>query len=382
MKILILSSATGGGHNTAGEAVMEKIIQQGHEAVMLDIFSLSSQRTAGIVSQAYVKTASNLPFFFGFIYKVGDRLGRLLHRIHLKSPVYLANSLMAKHLVHYLDIHDFDGLVMPHLFPAETVTYMKRRGMLSIPAVAVTTDYTCIPFWEETECDYYVLPHEDLKDEFVEKGLPAEKLMPYGIPVKQKFVQPRLVRAAKEALRLPADKPVYLIMSGSMGFGKIHLFTYELARKCRNGEQIVIICGNNKKLRRTLKKQFRHNINVHIIGFTARVSEYMDACDVIYTKPGGLTSTEALAKNIPIVHTAPIPGCETRNRDFFVSRGMSVAAESIRTQVAQGQMLLNTESFRNGMLDAQKRNAHPDAADRILRLLLEITSEQVSGKRA
>lgn len=121
---------------------------------------------------------------------------------------------------------------------------------------------------------------------------------------------------------------------------------------------------------------------MHIIGFTARVSEYMDACDVIYTKPGGLTSTEALAKNIPIVHTAPIPGCETRNRDFFVSRGMSVAAESIRTQVAQGQMLLNTESFRNGMLDAQKRNAHPDAADRIFRLLLEITSEQVSGKRA
>lgn len=376
MKILILSSSTGGGHNAAGEAVRERLISEGHEAVLLDIFSLSSQRTADRVGQAYIKTAKNLPRFFGFIYKLGNGLAHLCYKLNIKSPVYLANKLMAKPLQRYLDVHDYDAIVMPHLFPAETITYMKHKNMLSIPAVAIATDYTCIPFWEETECDFYVIPHEELAEEFVSRGIPAEKLLPYGIPVKAQFTLPQDAPDARRSLELPEDKPVYLIMSGSMGFGSIHLFAYELARQCQKGEQIVIICGNNAKLQRTLSRTFRHAKNVHIIGYTTRVADYMDACDVIYTKPGGLTSTEALVKHIPIVHTAPIPGCETRNREFFVSHGISVAAERIRTQVAQGRMLVNTIAVRNGMRYAQIRCAHPDSAAEICSFLKKITIEK------
>ena len=83
---------------------------------------------------------------------------------------------------------------------------------------------------------------------------------------------------------------------------------------------MVIICGNNKRIYTVLQKQFQNNPRVHILGYTNRVADYMDACDVIFTKPGGLTSTEALVKRIPIVHTAPIPGCETANRNFFVKK--------------------------------------------------------------
>lgn len=376
MNILILSSSTGGGHNAAGEAIQEKLLMLGHRAVFLDIFTLSSQRAANFVAQAYIRTARGLPRLFGFIYKLGGAVGRFLHRLHVKSPVYLANSLMARPLQYYLDVHDFDAIVMPHLFPAETVTYMKRRGMLSIPAVAVATDYTCIPFWEETDCDRYIIPHEDLTEEFSAHGIPREKLLPYGIPVKNGFTLPKDARAARARLNLPADKPLYLIMSGSMGFGSILLFSFELARRCKEGEQIIIICGNNRKLRHTLKREFRHNKNVHIIGYTTRVEDYMDACDVIYTKPGGLTSTEALVKHVPIVHTAPIPGCETKNREFFVSRGMSVAAQRIRTQVSQGRMLLETEAVREGMLCAQRIHARPDAAGRICSLLESLTVQK------
>lgn len=376
MHILILSSSTGGGHNAAGEAIQEKLLMMGHQAVFLDIFTLSSQRAANFVAQAYIRTARGLPHLFGFIYKLGGAVGKILHRVHLNSPVYLANSLMARPLQCYLDVHDFDAVVMPHLFPAETVTYMKRHGMLSIPSVAVATDYTCIPFWEETDCDCYIIPHEDLADEFSAHGIAREKLFPYGIPVKSAFTRPKDPCAARARLHLPADKPIYLIMSGSMGFGSILLFSFELARRCKNGEQIVIICGNNRKLKRTLKHEFRHNKNVHIIGYTTHVDDYMDACDVIYTKPGGLTSTEALVKHVPIVHTAPIPGCETRNREFFVSRGMSAAAQHIRTQVSQGRMLLETEAVREGMLCAQQIHARPDAAERICSLLESLTTRK------
>lgn len=124
------------------------------------------------------------------------------------------------------------------------------------------------------------------------------------------------------------DVPMFLVMSGSMGFGKLAVFAAELALRCRNGEHIVIICGNNAKIERILRKEFHFNKRVHIIGYTNHVSLFMDACDVIYTKPGGLTSTESLVKNIPIVHTAPIPGCETANLHFLV-QDISLSPQSI-----------------------------------------------------
>ena len=165
-------------------------------------------------------------------------------------------------------------------------------------------------------------------------------------------------------------------MSGSMGFGKIHIFAYELVRSLKDGEHVVIICGNNKKLKRNLKRLFFRTPNVHVIGYTTNVADYMAACDVIYTKPGGLTTTEALNRNIPIVHTAPIPGCETKNREFFVSRGMSIAAEHIHTQIKQGKLLVEDVRIRSGMLSAQKKNALPDAAEKICRLLEAQTAKE------
>lgn len=372
MKVLILSCNTGEGHNAAGRAVKDYLEYKGHQVTMLDFMMLAGKRTSRIVGGAYVKTARDIPHFFGFIYK----LGGLLSSSKRKSPVYYANAMMAKHLKRYLQEHEADVIVMPHLYPAETITYMKRKGMLDIKTVAIATDYTCIPFWEETECDYYILPHEDLMEENEERGMDRARMYPYGIPVGKSFTEKCAKNAAKERLKLPKDKPMYLVMSGSMGFGKIHLFAYELARKCKDGESIVIICGNNDKMKRTLKNMFKSKENVHVVGFTSHVSQYMDACDVVYTKPGGLTSTEALVKNIPIVHTVPIPGCETKNLEFFTSRGISVAAQRIHTQVAQGQLLVKNEEIRKGMLAAQRRIAKPEAAKNIYELLLKICEEK------
>lgn len=372
MRVLILSCNTGEGHNAAGRAMKERIEYEGHQAEFLDVMMLAGRRTSRIVGGAYIKIARDFPRFFGFIY----RLGGLITSSRHKSPVYYANALMAKHLEEYLKEHETDVIVMPHLYPAETVTYMKRKGMLKAKTVAIATDYTCIPFWEETECDCYILPHEDLMAENEERGMERERLYPYGIPVRMAFTKKTDREKAKENLRLPADRPMYLVMSGSMGFGKIHLFAYELAKKCKNGESIVIICGKNEKMKRTLRRTFRGNENIHVIGFTSHVPEYMDACDVIYTKPGGLTSTEALIKNIPIVHTVPIPGCETKNLEFFTSRGISVASERIHTQVAQGQMLIEDEEIRKGMLSAQQKYVKPDASGDIFRLLLRLCGEE------
>lgn len=365
MKVLILSCNTGEGHNAAGRAVKACLERKGHEADLVDMMALKSRRTTKAVGGAYVNLVKYTPRAFGALYRAGEAI-RSAKR---KSPVYLANKLLAKPLQRLLDEQKYDAIVTPHLYPAETLTYMKKKYHLKQPVIAIATDYTCIPFWEETNCDYYVIPHEDLMDEFESYGIPRDKLLPLGIPVHPDFGAPANREKARKACELPADKHAFLVMSGSMGFGKIHLFARQLANQCVHGEQIIIICGSNKKREYTLKLQFYKNPNVHVLGFTKYVAVYMEACDVIFTKPGGLSSTEAAVKQIPMVHTNPIPGCETRNVAFFKEHGMARAASNIQEQIAEGERLMRSDGARERMRNAQKENTNADAGFEIVTLL-------------
>ena len=138
-----------------------------------------------------------------------------------KSPVYWANRLYRDKLYEHLISRSFDAVVTSHLFPAEVLTSLKRENRLPVKTLAIATDYTCIPFWEETECDYYILPHKDLVEEFRKKQMPKEKLYPLGIPVSKPFRTRGSRQEAREILGLPSRLPVFLIMTGSMGYGRI-----------------------------------------------------------------------------------------------------------------------------------------------------------------
>ena len=372
MKVLILSCNTGEGHNSAGKAVKEYIESHGDQAEFIDLMMLSGKKTSKAVGGLYVNVVKHCPHLFGLVY----RLGRLISSAKRKSPVYFACARLGKKLKQYLENKDFDIIVTPHLNPAETLTWMKRKGILRQKTVAIATDYTSIPFWEETECDYYVIPHEDLINEFVSRGIPREKLLPWGIPVREKFGRRLGGKKAREICQLPQDGLIYLVMSGSMGFGKIQIFVLELARRLKENEEIVVICGNNKKLEETLKRELRRDRRVRILGFTEQVAEYMEACDVIFTKPGGLSSTEAAVSRIPIIHTNPIPGCENRNLEFFEERHMSIGRKSFFGQLRAGQKILEKERLRRDMIRAQEINSKPMATEKIYHHLKKLSGEE------
>ena len=158
-----------------------------------------------------------------------------------------------------------------------------------------------------------------------------------------------------------------------MGFGKIPFFVAELLKTLSPDEYIIVICGNNKRLRKILQKSFHNYDNIRILGYTEHISAYMDASDVLFTKPGGLTSTEAAVKEIPIVHTRPIPGCETKNLDFFTTHGLSLTSRKFYGQIRAGQNLIRDEELKKSMCAAQKRVIPKDAAEKTYQLLRSFT---------
>lgn len=352
MEALILSCSTGGGHNSAARAVKEELLSRGHNAVMLDPYTLKPTWKAAHVGSFYVFTAKWFPHVFGAVYHVGMRLCRL----PITSPIYFANRKAAKKLGEYLKDNSYDVIAMTHFYAAEMLTYLKRNGYDIPPTVFIGTDYTCTPFTMETQCDKYVIPAEDLCGDYIKQGAKREQLLPYGIPVSRVFEHEETdVSVLKKQLGLNPDKQCVLVTGGSMGAGNMKRLTKKLMRYGEENPdtQFVIICGTNKKLQKILSDKTADNESFRIVGFTDRMNDYMAAADVFVTKPGGLSSTEAAVTGVPMIHMSSIPGCETKNLRYFESHGMSLSLKHIRIEQALDR--LKNKQERTDMINNQRR---------------------------
>ena len=373
MKILILSCNTGEGHNSCAKALQIAMQRRGISCEIQDTLALVSEELSQRIGDAYLfSTRGSL---FEFVYKFG---GFVSDNIDTgQSLVYGANRLYAKKLYDHIKKHHIDVLVCVHLFPAEATTALKRNMHLDIPSYFIMTDYTCIPFLQETDLDYYIIPHEHLIEEFVEKGVPREKLVPIGIPVDEKKFTTRLPKNKARAQfihshsTLRADGHWYLVMSGSMGYGNVEQLIEQLLKDIHPQDSIICVCGRNEGLLHSLQEQFAEQRQLCLLGFTNQVSMLMDAADVIFTKPGGITSTEAIVKNIPLIHTHPIPGLENHNAHFFHQHGMSYFTTDIKQQVAVAKRLCEDKPYRKQMLRNQRANANPHSSDDVIKLIFQ-----------
>lgn len=378
MKALILSCNTGGGHNSAGLAMKERIEAEGGEAYFFDYLTLAGGKVSRIVGEGYVKLVKRTPRIFGLVY----RLGAIVSKMTKRSPVYFVNGMMAKYLDEFLRINEFDVIIMPHLYPAETITYMKRKGMELPLTVAIGTDYTCIPFWGETECDYYMIPDEELTDEFVNGKITREQIYPSGIPVSMRYTEPLDKSEAREklyenlGLENDPKERLLLVLAGSMGAGKLKTLTRVIYLLKRRRDRMIVVCGTNEIMKKRLRHIFRNKNSVTVLGKTDEMPLFMKAADVIYTKPGGLTTTEAAVTGSALVLTNPIPGCETKNRRFFFRHGMCVSGRNLYVQAAIGLHLLNDGEKVKKIMEKQHEVIPQDASYRIFRFIEEKLGEK------
>lgn len=334
MRALILSCNTGEGHNAAGRAVLEELKLRGIDCEMRDALAFGGEKVSRFITSAMTGVTVKYPWVFALGYKAGERISSDRH----KSIIYLANSGYAEALKSYIEGQGFDTVITPHLFAGEALTYIRRNLGGNFRYYAVATDYTITPFWEETEMDAFFIPHAELMDEFACKGVPREKLFPFGIPVSGRFCVDVEKRAARRQLGLPEEGRVYLLMTGGAGFGDLSQLIELLIRHDPQASRIVVLAGRNTALKKRLEAEFSGYTMLSVMDYTRQVPLYMDAADVLLTKPGGLTITEAAVKGVPMVLTAPIPGCETLNRDFFLKRHIALSganAQEIARQAVE-----------------------------------------------
>ena len=365
MDALILSCSTGGGHNAAGHAIEDELKKRGYGVTFLNPYTLVSRKLADTIDAAYVKPVQRAPHLFGVVYQ----LGNLYRKLPWKSPVYHLNKNMAPVLAAYLKEHPVDVIFMPHLFPAEIITQMKRQGYVLPKTVFIATDYTCIPFTEETDCDAYVIADRKLVPEYTACGMSKEKLYPLGIPVRKDFPCELTQEEARKALGLKKDRQYVLLFGGSIGAGKVEISARMLWAHYyfqHKNVEIIVVCGNNDKLYRRLSKSRCTRHGMMVLSYTEQMAAYMRACDVVIGKPGGLSSTEAAVTGTSLLFLPPIPGCESHNISFFTRKGMGIACfgHSSRELCRMCDEALKKKNSEE-MIQNQKLHIAPDAAARI-----------------
>lgn len=365
MRTLILSCSTGEGHNSAANAIYEELINRNEKVFLKDALSFGNKNIEKVVKSFFNGVAVNNPNVFGIMYKAGSIVSNHI----IKSPVYLANLTYADKLYKYIVDNKIDAVLCTHLFPMEALTYLKRTKKLKSKCYAILTDYTRIPFIEETELDGYFIPHEDLKSEFVKKGISSSKIYSTGIPVSKKFIKKYEKQEAKKILNLPIDKKILLIMGGGVGCGNIVPIVESLTCECDVSTLCVVLTGKNKSLKKAIEKDFNKE-KVLAVDFTKKVEIYMDACDILLSKPGGLSSTEAAVKEVALIHTMPIPGCETKNAMFFAKKNMSIKVETIEQLTSCCLKLLNNFKLQKKLIKNQKKYINKYASKDICDLIL------------
>ncbi|MCI8403993.1 MAG: glycosyltransferase [Clostridia bacterium] len=318
MKVLLLSIKAGYGHHSTAKAIMEYFEANGHQCEMLDIFDYINHRLGSSIQDGYLMSTKYIPKTYGRAYGC---LTQKEEPYDTHSMVALFSRFVSRRLEKYVLRCNPDLIIGTHSYAGVCISILADRGAVSCPSIGIVTDFTVHPFWESTFLDYYVIPDELLAYEMRKKGIPKEKLLPFGIPIRKQFSVKTDKHTARKKLGID-DIPTVLIMMGSMGYGNLKKCFEEIDLYPHNF-QMICVCGSNKKLKNTVD-EYAWRKKVYAYGFVDNVDIMMDASDFIITKPGGLSTSEALAKGLPMIAMNPIPGQEDRNLSFLVNNGAAI----------------------------------------------------------
>ncbi len=408
MKLLVLSATTGGGHMRAAQALKECVMchEPDSEVMIIDAIQYISPILNKTVAGGYVYMAKNTPQMYGSMYKASDK-----ETNPLNHTVTLATTQFGKRLLPLIDEFNPDILVSTHSFACEFAAGLKTKGLIDVPLVSIITDFAAHQTYLTDGVDAYVVSNQEMVNDMVSRGILRSRIYDFGIPVHQAFYQRCDRKALSEAEGLNPDIPTILIMAGSFGVTDV-LKIYHKIVKSPVDFQIVVITGKNEKLFETFERYLRklevNNALYHmkngvsdeeklklafhtsrklkaskptrLLYYTDKVEQYMQMADLIVTKPGGLTVSEAIVSGLPMAIFKAIPGQEEQNASFLVGKGMAVRLEKKDSCTKMITRLFTEENLLADMKQAVQNFNRGNSAENLYNLMARIISEKSKEK--
>jgi processive 1,2-diacylglycerol beta-glucosyltransferase len=360
-RILVLSASAGAGHLRAAEAVEIACKARLPEATVrhVDTLELTPASFRRLYGQGYVDFVNHAPELLGLLY---DRTNRPPRHPAGEKLRGLLERLNTRPFVKFLRDFEPDVVAHTHFLPAAIVAHEKRKRRFRAPHLVVVTDFDVHRFWVCPGVERYCVAREDNRIHLNALGAPWETLTVTGIPIDPAFATRPDPRALRSRHGMSDDRPLLLVLGGGLGVGPIETLVDALWASLR-GPRLVVIAGRNDALRSRLEKRARNAPTpTWILGFTPHMHEWMALATLAITKPGGLTTSEALARGLPLVVTSPIPGQETRNATMLFEEGAAISGENPFTVGVRVARLLETPQRLAAMRRAATSLGRPRAA--------------------
>jgi processive 1,2-diacylglycerol beta-glucosyltransferase len=324
-----------------------------------------------VYAKAYLDLVNNFPHFVGYFYDwmEGDGEVRPRTRDKLRQAAQKLNLLPFERFLHD---EQWDLVINTHFLPAELISKLRSSGKLNLPQVTVCTDFDTHRLWVNQPTDRYFCATDEGSLHLQHYGVPAADIDVTGIPIHPVFAEPADRARCLAQQGLANDRPVLLQLCGGFGVGPVEAVFRSLLA-VEKPAQIVVVCGRNEELKDALEKiasSDRHRVK--ILGFTKEVDQLMGCADLVVSKPGGLTTSECLARGLPMVIVNPIPGQESRNSDYLLESGAGVKVNHICTLTAKINELLNNPERLARLRAAAKAIGHPQAAFDVARRSLAV----------
>jgi processive 1,2-diacylglycerol beta-glucosyltransferase len=370
LRVAILHATAGSGHRRAAQALTAAFGELDPSVTVREVDTLvfASRLYRRTYAASYNAMAARAPRLWGVLY----HSWALAPVNRSTAPVRLAlDRLNLRRLVRVCEREAPDALVCTHFLPVEALSHVRGRGRLGVPLFCVITDFAAHPFWAFPHVDRYFVAAERVAVELSGHGVPRERIEVTGIPVDPRFATTIGRDAARARFGLELDRPAVLVMGGGSGVGPLVDVAARLAAGA-SAPRVIVVCGTNRRLRdRVDSLPAALNGQIRTLGFTGEVDALLEACDVVVSKAGGLTCSEALVKRTPLVIFKPTPGQEVRNAEYLESGGAGVRADTIEEVGRQTALILTDAAVRERMREAASRLATPRAAETIARRVLE-----------
>jgi processive 1,2-diacylglycerol beta-glucosyltransferase len=367
--ILVLSASVGAGHMRAAQAVELALRQVAPDANVrnVDVLTLTNAAFRRLYGKAYLDLVNLAPHVLGYLY---DHMDKPRGADSKRDKLRLAlEKLNLKNFVELMEQGAWDVVVNTHFLPAEIIASLRREGRLSVPQITVTTDFETHRLWVNEPCDHYTTATEEGAAYLRHWGVTGP-ISVTGIPIHPVFSEPKDRAECVRKQGLVGDRPVILQLAGGFGVGPIaKLFGGILAVELPL--EIVVVAGKNEEAKRELEQVAipqRHRVKV--LGFTDQIDELMCVADVVLSKPGGLTTSEVLARGAAMAIVNPIPGQESRNSDFLLERGAAIKINNVGTLPLKLTELLKNPDRLASLKQNARRIARPRAAFEVAKLAL------------